>query len=430
MRLKSRMASAAVPMALGLLLAGAAVAQNIARVNFMVSLPDGQPVKGVDITVTIQDRPDFVQKLKTSKRGEAIFAVNDTDHDYHVSIKYEDYDVVELEIRPTPGDTVVRRIVLSSSDQAPAPAAAAAPPAVESPAPVGLSRAEQRFNEGVKAAMDEDYATAKVKFLEAVELDPDLGPAHQALAGLFLADQDYEAAVLHAARAVELDPGNARAYRILHEAHTQLGHEEEAARALAKLDELGHSGETADMVYNDGVAALREGDAATAKAHFEKALELRSDLMPAVSALALVYLHEKSYAQAAELAERFLAAAADDPQMLRVRWQAYQGLGDAAKAQAAFDAFAAGSPEGLATELFNAGAKFFDAGDAKGARESFEGVLAIDPDHPRAHYQLAMCLVQQGDNAGAREHFERFIELAPDDPEVGTAKEMLSYLKQ
>jgi tetratricopeptide (TPR) repeat protein len=414
---------AAAAMALGLLLAGAGAAQNIARVNFMVSLPDGQPVEGVEITVTSRDRPGFEQRLKTSKRGEALFAVNDTDHDYQVAVKYADYELVEIEVRPRASETVVRRIVLSSSGEAP-------PASSELSAAAGLRPAEARFNEGVEAAMKEDYAAAKAKFLEAVELDPDLAPAHQALSGLLLDEKDYAAAARHAARAAELDPKNTRAYRVLYEAHTQLGDEAAAAEALAKLGEVGQSSVSADVIFNEGVAALREGDAATAKANFEKALELQSDLLPAVSALAVVYLHEESSQRAAEMAERFLATDAGDPQMLRVRWKAYRGLGDAAKEKAAFDAFAAGNPEALATELFNAGAELFDTGDAQGARESFETVLEIDPGHPRGHYQLALCLVQLGDAEGARKHFSRFIELAPDDPEAATAKEMLTYVQQ
>lgn len=425
-RRTSSMTIGAVMAAFGLFLAGASAAQNIARVNFMVSLPDGEPVKGVQIVVTSKDKPGFEQKLKTSKRGEAILTVNDTDHNYQVAIQYEDYDLVEIEVRPSPSETVVRRIVLSTSKSAPPAGGEAGAPAG---AAVGLRPAEARFNEGVEAAMAKEFDTAKTKFLEAVELDSDLAPAHQALAGLFLDDGDYESAARHAARATELDPKNTRAYRILYEAHAQLDNEDEAAAAFAVLGEIDEGSFSADVIYNEGVAALREGDAETAKADFEKALELQSDLMPAVSALAVVYLHEEDYERAAEMAEQFLAVTPDDPQMLRVRWRAYRGMGDARENEA-LDAFAAGDPEALAREIFNDGAELFDSGDAQGARESFESVLAIDPDHPRAHYQLALCLVQQGDTGGAREHFEKFIELAPDDPETATAKEMLKFLEQ
>ncbi len=375
-------------MALGLFLAAAAAAQNIARVNFIVTLPDGQPVKGVEITVTSRDLPRFEEKLETSKRGEAILTVNDTDHTYQVDVKYEDYELVEIEVRPRPSETVVRRIVLSSKE---ASRPAAAGESAGAAAAAGLRPAEARFNEGVEAAMAEDYATAEAKFRAALELDDDLAPAHQALAGLLFDDEDYEAAARHAARATEIDPRNTPAYRILYEAHTRLGNEEEAARAFAELDEIGQGSYTADVVYNEGVAALRVGDAETAKAHFERALELQSDLMPAVSALAMVYLQEGSYERASEMAERFLAVTEDDPRMLRLRWQAYRGLGDAEKEKEAFDAFAAGDPAAVATELFNAGAGLFDAGDAEGARQRFESVLAIDPDHARAHTISWLC---------------------------------------
>jgi tetratricopeptide (TPR) repeat protein len=151
-----------------------------------------------------------------------------------------------------------------------------------------------------------------------------------------------------------------------------------------------------------------------------------------MSALALVYYEDGSYAEAAEVAERFLAAGGDgknDQKMLRLRWESYRAQGDTAKEKEAFDALAAADPKVLVDELFAAGAKLFDAGHADAAGESFEKVLAIDPDHARAHYQLALCLVSS-DAAAAIEHLERFLELAPDDPEAPGAEEMLGYLKK
>lgn len=127
------------------------------------------------------------------------------------------------------------------------------------------------------------------------------------------------------------------------------------------------------------------------------------------------------------MAEGFLTHEPTNQRVLRIRWDAYRALGDPVKEKEAFDALAAADPQVLVTDFFNTGAKLFEEGNSKEARANFENVLAIDPEHPRAHYQLALCLVSS-DPDGAREHFKKFLELAPEDPEAATAKEMLSYL--
>jgi tetratricopeptide (TPR) repeat protein len=182
-------------------------------------------------------------------------------------------------------------------------------------------------------------------------------------------------------------------------------------------------------LYNEGVAAFRVGDNAAAEASFLRALELQDDLTAATSALGVLYMQSGRHAEAAAMAERVLAGEPDDARMLRLRWDAWRAVGDEAKAKEAFDALAAADPQVLVKDLFDEGARLFEAGDIAGARQQFERVLEIDPEHARAHYQLGLCLVNAGETAAAREHIEKFLELAPDDPEAATARDMLSFLK-
>ena len=141
-------------------------------------------------------------------------------------------------------------------------------------------------------------------------------------------------------------------------------------------------------------------------------------------------MQEGNAAEAVVMAERALAIEPDDKRMLRLRWEAYRQTGDAEKEKEAFEELAASDPTVLVKEFFESGVKQFEGGDTAGAQASFERVLTIEPEHARAHYRLALCLVGSGDSARAKEHFEKFIELAPpDDPELGTARDMLSYLQ-
>ena len=410
-------------LAIGLALAGVfgasfAEAQTFGRVKFIVKTPDGQPAQGVKIAVTCRERDSYQQKLKTNKKGEAVLSVVDATKRYQLRLEHEGYPPIEDEVKPELRGTHTHEVVLVPR-QAPPPTAAKGT----------LTPAQEAFNDGVKAAQANDLATAKVKFQEAIERDAKLVPPHVALAGVYLEEKDPAAAIRHANRVLELEPQNTRAYRILYEAHTDLGNQKEAKEALAALSELDAGGDTAAVVLNEGVAAYRVGDHETAKANFEKALGLQSDLASAMSALALIYLKEGRFAESVEMAERFLALQPADPKVLQLRWEAYRGLGDPAKEKEAFDALAAVDTGVLATELFNAGAELFQGGNVQGARENFERVLALDSDHARAHYQLAICLVNSGETDAAREHFQKFLELAPEDPEAASAKEMLSYLQ-
>jgi Tfp pilus assembly protein PilF len=401
-------------------LAPSADAQAFGRVKFIVKTAGGEPVQGVEIAVTSPELGNFDKVIETNKKGEAILSVVDATKIYHFAIDHEG-SAIEGDLRPKIRETLDQEIVLGSGSVQTAPSPEAT-----------LTPAEETFNEGVAAVQAGDVAAAKAKFLESIERDANLSAAHHALASLYLEEEDYESTARHAGHLAELEPNNTRAWRMLHEAHTALGHAKEAKEAMQRLSDLGAGGDTAAVFYNEGVSSLRVGDAATAKANFLKALELQPDLIQAMAALALVYYQEGSYAEAAGIAEKFLATGGDgqnDEKVLRLRWESYRALGDTAKEKEAFDALAAANPKVLVDDLFKAGAKLFESGNAEGARESFEKVLALDPDHPRAHYQLALCLISS-DAEAAKMHLSRFLELAPDDPEAPAAKEMLSYLEK
>lgn len=408
----------AVAVAAGLTVTGAS-AQTFGRVKFIITSGEGEPVQGVKIAVTSPDLGNFDKEIKTNKRGEAVLSVVDATRMYHYAIDHEGIKI-EGDVRPKIRDTLEQEINLGSG----------AAPVQEELVEARLTPAEETFNEGVAAVEADDVATAKSKFIESIALDDELAAPHHALASLYLEEEDYEAAARHAGRLAELEPTNTRAWRMLHESHTALGNTKEAKSALQRLSDLGAGSDSAAVVYNEGVAALKVGDADFAKANFQRALELQPDLIPAMAALALVHYEGGSYAEAAEVAERFLAAGGDgtnDQKMLRLRWESYRALGDTAKEKEAFDALAAADPRVLAEEFFTAGARLFESGDVEGASATFEKLLELDPDHARGHYQLALCLVGT-DPAAAKSHLERFLELAPDDPEAPGAKEMLSYL--
>lgn len=63
--------------------------------------------------------------------------------------------------------------------------------------------------------------------------------------------------------------------------------------------------------------------------------------------------------------------------------------------------------------------------DTPGAVSAFQHTVALDPEQPKNHYNLALSLQAAGDRSGARQHFERALAL---DPSYTQAKERLQEL--
>jgi tetratricopeptide (TPR) repeat protein len=406
----------------GALLLGsdAARAQAFGRISLIVTDDDGNPLEGVDVVVTCKELNKFHVEEKTNKKGRVTVSVTDATKVYDFHIEHGAYPPVDLPIKPELRGTHTQEVVLTKRGAAPPPGAGEGE--------VLYTPAERVFNEGVRALQAEDWQTAKVKFVDALKLDPDMKAAQSALARLYVYLEEYEAALAAADRLQALDHEDRDVYRVRYEAHKALGHSEEAATALKELSSRDSGGDTVAMIYNEGVAAVNTGDFVAAKARFQEALEMDPNLVPALGAMAMIYMREGNAAEAAAMAERHLALDPSNLPSLRVRWDAYRTLGDTAKAEEAKKALVAANPEILVKELFDKALETFNAGDTAGSIAKFEEVLTLDPDHPRAHYHLGIGYVSSGDTAAAKKHLERFIELAPDDPEAQTAKDMLGYL--
>lgn len=183
-------------------------------------------------------------------------------------------------------------------------------------------------------------------------------------------------------------------------------------------------------IFNQGAEASQMGDTITAKKKMEEALAMDPTLLPAHSALAVMYLTDKQYAEAAAEAEKVLAVEPKNERAVRVAVDAYKNLGNKEK-QAQYTALlGAMDPKAGAIDTFNQGVVAYNAGDMTKARGFFEQSATANPDFPKVFYMLGMCYVSEGNNPKAKEAIEKFIAKADsDDPDLGTAKEMLAYLK-
>lgn len=401
-----------------------ALGQAFGRVVFVVKDADGNPVPDVKVTVTSPERDGYSEEGVTNKKGRVTIGFADATLLYDVKVEHPDYPTGNLQVKPEVRGTIEREITVASHA-----VGASTNPDNEGGGAVVFTPTERTFNAGVEALRADDVATAEAKFREATTMKADYAPAWSALAGVLLRLERYDEALVAAQRTVELEPESARSLRLLYDALKGVGNDSEAKKVLDKLSELDRGGDTAAMLYNEAVAALKVGDNEAAKPLLRQALEVQPDLRPALSALALSHILDEEWVEAAATADRVLALEPENRQALRIRYDAYTRLGDTAKAEAALADLVKVDPTAAVGGFLEAGETAFQGGQMQEAAANFERVVQLQPDNARAHYKLGLAYVNLEDTAKAKQHLERFVALAPEDPEAQTARDMLSYLQ-
>ena len=166
--------------------------------------------------------------------------------------------------------------------------------------------------------------------------------------------------------------------------------------------------ETADLTrWNDyGIGLLREGDLKSAAQAFQRVTAIDPDYADGWVNMARTYLQEGDLEQA----ERALHAAEQvEPGFHKARYfsgQLHMARGDYVEAQAAFEKVAEQFPRDRVV-LGDLGRVHYLAGRPREALPYFKGVLAIDPEDVRAHYNLMLAYQALGHFEQARLH-ERF----------------------
>jgi len=441
-RIRRALAAALVA---GLGAAAALHAVSEGRVLGQVREPDGKPVAGATATIT---SPEFKFELKKTSDAKGAFTVVvlDATRKYVIRVEKEGYIPTQgpLDVHFGEGTTQTYILEPLKPGQA-APAAGKGEPAKPKELS-GSDKAIPVFNEGVTAFKAGDAATAIAKFKEAEQLDPKQAAAPGALADVYLSQKQYAEALGEADKYLALKPNDPRGLRDRFDAYVGMGDKAKAKEALDALATADPSRDTAIRIYNLGAEASRAGQNVEAIAELKRAIEIDPKMEPAYSGLANVYYNQKNYADALATVDKLVELNPASSEAFRIRSDVYRRMaaeaaskGDKAKAKEleaksqqakaalsghAGKAIASGSPDAV----FNQGVGLFNANDIPGATQVFEKVLEMKPGHPRAHYMLGLCYINQGNNAKAREYLSKFVQLAPNDPDAKTAKEMLQSL--
>lgn len=173
--------------------------------------------------------------------------------------------------------------------------------------------APRYFNAGVGALNAGDQETARTKFKQAIEQDPNLTDAHSALAVVELQLENFEGALTAADAALALDAGNARARRMRFQALRFLGRDDEAKAAFDSLD-ADDQNEALTLTYNEAAKLFNAGDTAKAKTLLEDILAADPNFARAHYMMGLSYLNGGDIPKAKEHFGRFLELAPDDPE--------------------------------------------------------------------------------------------------------------------
>jgi len=182
------------------------------------------------------------------------------------------------------------------------------------------------------------------------------------------------------------------------------GKHDDAIAAFTKAAELNPS--CYDCYYNVEYANAQKKDYDKAEAAYKKAIELKADYAEAYSGLANIYNAQRKFDQASEASAKAMQ---------------FSGGGAAA---------AGGATGGNADALYNQGVILWNAGKIPEAKKQFEAAVAANPNHAESHYQLGMALLNENNLAGAATEFETYLKLSPDGPNAATAKAMVAQLKK
>ncbi len=400
------------------------------RVAGKVVDPEGNPIPGVTVTVTTPDMPSFKLVKRTNRKGRFVVTHTDVNLAYEYTLEKEGYRTLRKPVRPLAGGTVMIKFTMvpeSAAESAQSAPGAGAPSAGAAPAPA--RGAIRIYNEGVEAQQAGDLETAEARYRKALEEDPKLSAAHTSIAAVRFLEGDYAAAAAEAEAALEIDPTDSRALQIRYDAYRKLGDAEKAEEAAKALKALGTATEAAKRVFNEGVDAYRAGDTSAAMSKFLQAVDLDPSLVPAWLALAHLSLKQGSPGRALTTVEQALRRDPENPKALKLKFDAAVAAGNMAAAAGALERLVRLDPEFVASHGLRVATQLYNAGKTDGALSVLRKVLAVKPDHAKAHYLMGLALYNTGDQAGARQHLERFLELAPDDPDAASAREILEFLQ-
>lgn len=278
---------------------------------------------------------------------------------------------------------------------------------------------------GAYQKMGEDELAAEA-FAQAMALDPNQDSAYNKQGDLFYNEEQYAEAAEQYRQAIAINPGKALYHANLGNAYKKMGEYEPAAAEYQTAVELDPA---YDYAWNQwGNLLYEQGDYAGAAAKYEQAVAIDPSDAIYYSNLGGAYRELGEYEQAAAAYE---AAVGVDPNYDEAwnRWgNALYSLADYAGAAAKYEQAIAVDPEN-ATYRANLGGAYYEQGEYELAAAAYEAATTIDPYYDDAWNRWGNALYLLEDYAGAAAKYQQAIAIYPDD-EVYHANLGAAYYQQ
>jgi tetratricopeptide (TPR) repeat protein len=172
----------------------------------------------------------------------------------------------------------------------------------------------------------------------------------------------------------------------------------------------------ADVAYKNGIAALHEGQLATAQKDFNLSLRLDPRHIGALLGLSEVSIRKHDYQTAGQYLKKATDIAPGNSDV-KITWGHYLFFQKHyAEAETVLKEAVEIDPQSAKPHIELGNLYLIGLHDPKDAIAAYRAGLAIDPKDAQAQYALGNALVEVGDTGEAEKQFQKATRLAPKDP--------------
>ncbi len=270
--------------------------------------------------------------------------------------------------------------------------------ASQSPSPEAL----QHLQAGIEADKQRNVAVAIVEFRKVTELAPALPAGFVNLGQAYMENHDYTNAVPALKHALQLDPNLAPAHLLLGYALLAQGYAAQAIPHLQKVKEQGAL----------GIAQIETGDLPEAVKNLQAALAKRPD-----DPDLLYYFGRASGLLSKQSIDTLLASYPDSSRAHQALAENYYVLRQMPQAEKEYKEALRLRPDTPHLHL-ELGLVYAGASQWEQAEQEFRAETQLQPGNAEASYRLGDALLQQGKAQEARVALERADRLKPEMPET------------
>ena len=182
------------------------------------------------------------------------------------------------------------------------------------------------------------------------------------------------------------------------------------------------------VAYNEAVEKYQAGDLEGAMAKVAEATKAGPDKANGFDLGAKIAYKKKDWDKTIEYGEASLKLDADNAQVVGLLADAYKAKGDKAKAREYEQKYMAANADDP-NVMLNQAIELYNKGNFKGAEPLLKKVIEAQPTNAKAHYLLGMADASLGKTPEMKTHLNEYLKLEPQGKDASAAKEMLDAFK-